>query len=87
MNRKNEVSQPWEELYREVLFEVEADKLPRRIEMAKHAILDRLEDVNCARTNQKFKEGELAALRRAHRALAVLEDLYSQKPDKAASNG
>jgi len=48
----------------------------RRIQLAKHAILDRLEDVTCARKKQRFQEGELTALRNAHRALRVLEQLY-----------
>jgi hypothetical protein len=41
--------QRWEELYKDALFEAEMHKMPRRIELAKHAILDRLEDANCAR--------------------------------------
>jgi len=51
--------------------------MPRRIELAKHAILDRLEDVTCARKKQRFQAGELTALRNAHRALRVLQQLYS----------
>jgi hypothetical protein len=48
----------------------------RRIATAKHAILDRLEDVTCARTKQNVQAGELAALRNGHRSLRVLERLY-----------
>jgi hypothetical protein len=51
-------------------------KMPRRIELAKHAILDRLEDANCARNKRSVQTGELAALRNAHRSLRVLEQLY-----------
>jgi hypothetical protein len=50
--------------------------MPRRIELAKHAVLDRLEDVNCAKNNQAFQAGELLALRNAHRTLRALEQLY-----------
>ena len=66
----------WEKLYREALFEADSTKMPRRIEVAKHAILDRLEDVTCARVKPSFQAAELAALRNAHRALRVLEQLY-----------
>ena len=52
-------------------------KMPRRIELAKHATLDRLEDANCARNKRSVQTGELAALRNAHRSLRVLEQLYS----------
>jgi hypothetical protein len=76
MDGKQQLSQLWEGLYKDVLFEADSDQMPRRIELAKHAILDRLEDVTCARTTQKFEDGELAALRKAHRALRVLEELY-----------
>jgi hypothetical protein len=41
--------QRWEELYKDALFEAEMHRMPRRIELAKHAILDRLEDANCPR--------------------------------------
>jgi hypothetical protein len=51
-------------------------KMPRRIELAKHAILDRLEDANCARHKRSVQTEELAALRNAHRSLRVLEQLY-----------
>jgi hypothetical protein len=76
MDGKQHLSQPWEGLYKDVLFEAELEQMPRRIELAKHAILDRLEDVTCARSNEKFEHGELDALRKAHRALRVLEELY-----------
>jgi len=66
----------WEKLYREALFEADTDQMLGRIEAAKHAVLDRLEDVTCARTKQKVQAGELAALRNAHRSLRVLERLY-----------
>ena len=69
-------SDHWEKLYREALFEADATKMARRIEAAKHAILDRLEDVTCARVKPSFQAAELAALRNAHRALRVLEQLY-----------
>jgi hypothetical protein len=88
MNGRQQLSQPWEGLYKDVLFEAESKQMPRRIELAKHAILDRLEDVTCARSNQKFEDGELEALRRAHRALRVLEELYlTEDPGKSTSNG
>lgn len=66
----------WEQLYKEVLFEPEAGEMPRRIEIAKHAILDRLEDVTCSKSNDAFDAGELGALRKAHRTLRALEELY-----------
>jgi hypothetical protein len=44
--------------------------------MAKHAIRDRLEDINCMKNNQNFQSGELAALRNAHRAPRALEEIY-----------
>jgi hypothetical protein len=88
MSSRQQLSQPWEGLYKDVLFEAESEQMPRRIELAKHAILDRLEDVTCARTNQKFEDGELEALRRAHRALRVLEELYlTEDRGKSAANG
>jgi hypothetical protein len=60
------------------LFEADIHKMPRRIELAKHAVLDRLEDVTCAKNTNKenFQAGELVALRNAHRTLRVLEQLY-----------
>jgi hypothetical protein len=61
------------------LFEADMHKVPRRIELAKHAILDRLEDANCARNKRSVQTGELAALRNAHRSLRVLEQLYSME--------
>jgi hypothetical protein len=68
--------QPWETLYKDALFESDVRKMPHRIELAKHAILDRLEDVTCARKKQHFQAGEMIALRNAHRALRALEQLY-----------
>jgi len=79
MTRERDESQivrPWEHLYKEVLFEADVRKMPRRIELAKHAILDRLEDVTCTKRNQTFEAGEMVALRRAHRTLRALEQLY-----------
>jgi hypothetical protein len=73
---ESELSRRWEELYKNALFESDLREMPRRIELAKHAILDRLEDVTCARKKQRFQEGELKALRNAHRAIRVLEQLY-----------
>ncbi len=75
-NGELDPSDHWEKLYREALFEADSSKMPRRIERAKHAILDRLEDVTCARVKPSFQAAELAALRNAHRALRVLEQLY-----------
>ena len=69
--------QRWEDLYKAALFEADESKMPTRIELAKHAILDRLEDATCTKKKQKVEAGELAALRQAHRALKVLEQLYS----------
>ena len=79
MTREHGESQevrPWEHLYKDVLFEADIHQMPRRIEMAKHAILDRLEDVTCTKNKQTFEAGELIALRRAHRTLRALEQLY-----------
>jgi hypothetical protein len=67
---------PWEQLYKDALFEPDIHKMPRRIELAKHAILDRLEDVTCAKKKQNFQIGELTALRNANRALRAMEQLY-----------
>jgi hypothetical protein len=72
----------WEKLYREALFEADTAQMLRRIETAKHAILDRLEDVTCARTKQNVQAGELAALRNAHRSLRVLERSFTESQDK-----
>ena len=72
----SEISQRWEELYKNVLFEADTHDLPRRIELAKHAVLDRLEDATCAKNQQRLQDGELLALRRAHRTLRALERLY-----------
>ncbi len=79
MNREHGESknvQRWEQLYKDVLFEADVHKMPRRLEVAKHAILDRLEDVTCTKKKQTFEAGELVALRRAHRTLRALEQLY-----------
>jgi hypothetical protein len=79
MNRahgESRIIQRWEQLYKAVLFESDVHKMPRRIEAAKHAILDRLEDVTCTKKKQVFETGELVALRRAHRTLRALEQLY-----------
>lgn len=73
---ESELSQPWEDLYKDVLFEADVHKMPRRIALAKHAILDRLEDATCAKNKQRLQDGELLALRRAHRTLRALEQLY-----------
>ena len=73
-----DLPQRWEDLYKNALFEADIHKMPRRIELAKHAVLDRLEDVTCAKNTNKesFQAGELVALRNAHRTLRVLEQLY-----------
>ena len=79
MNKEHgdaQISQRWEQLYKAVLFEGDVHKMPRRIEVAKHAILDRLEDVTCTKKKQTFEAGELVALRHAHRTLRALEQLY-----------
>lgn len=73
---ESQIFQRWEQLYKDVLFEADVHKMPRRIEVAKHAILDRLEDVTCTKNKQSFEAGELIALRRAHRTLSALEHLY-----------
>ena len=73
---ESEISQRWEELYKNVLFEADLRKMPRRIELAKQAVLDRLEDATCAKNKQSLQAGELLALRRAHRTLRALEQLY-----------
>ena len=56
-------------------------RMPGRIERARHAILDRLEDLSCARNKQVPQAGELAALRNAHRALRVLEQVCLSEND------
>lgn len=82
-DRKPELPQQWEDLYKDALFEADLGKMQRRIELAKHAILDRLEDVNCAKNKESFQSGELLALRTAHRTLRVLEQLYfTERGDK-----
>jgi hypothetical protein len=68
--------QQWEKLYKDALFESEVLKMPQRLELAKHAVLDRLEDVTCTRKKQTYQAQELEALRDAHRALKALEQLY-----------
>ncbi len=75
-NAESNLSERWEQLYKDVLCEQDEQMMPRRIERARHAILDRLEDVSCARKKQIPQAGELAALRNAHRALRVLDLLY-----------
>lgn len=78
-----QLSQPWEALYKDALFEVDIRKMQHRIELAKHAIFDRMEDITCTRTKENFQPGELVALRNAHRALRVLEQLYlTDEPGK-----
>jgi len=75
--------QSWEKLFKEVLFESDEFKMPRRIELAKHAILDRLEDGMCARHRAHLSDGELSALRDANRTLRALEKIYMPaKSDK-----
>jgi hypothetical protein len=71
-----DLSRRWEALYKDALFESDVRQMARRIQLAKHAILDRLEDVTCARKKQRFQAGELMALRDANRSLRVLEQLY-----------
>ena len=78
---ESQISRRWEDLYRNVLFETDIRKMPRRIELAKHAILDRLEDATCIKNKPHVQAGELLALRRAHRTLRALEQLYG--PDSA----
>jgi hypothetical protein len=73
---ESELPHSWEKLYKDALFEADIYNMPRRIEIAKHAILDRLEDVTCAKKQQAFETGELLSLRAAHRTLRVLEHLY-----------
>jgi len=73
---KTGLSQQWENLYKDALFEADIPNMPRRIQLAKHAILDRLEDVTCTKNKQAFEAGALVALRRAHRTLTALEQLY-----------
>ena len=73
---ESEPSQRWEDLYRSTLFESDVRRMPRLIEVAKHAVLDRLEDATCTKHKQRLQAGELLALRRAHRTLRALEQLY-----------
>jgi hypothetical protein len=86
-NGESNLSERWEQLYRDVLFEPDQEMMPRRIERARHAILDRLEDLSCARKRQIPLAGELAALRNAHRALRVLEQLYLDDSDRDGRAG
>jgi hypothetical protein len=86
-NGESNLSERWEQLYRDVLFEPDQEMMPRRIERARHAILDRLEDLSCARKRQIPQAGELAALRNAHRALRVLEQLYLDDSDRDGRAG
>lgn len=74
-------SELWEQLYKDVLFESDEQRMPLRIERARHAILDRLEDLSCARKKQVPQAGELSALRKAHGALRVLEQVYLAEND------
>lgn len=80
-NGRSNSSELWEGLYKDVLFESDEEQMPGRIERARHAILDRLEDLSCARNKQVPQAGELAALRNAHRALRVLEQVYLSEND------
>ena len=50
-------SQPWELLYKAALFEIDIRKMPHRIELAKHAIFDRMEDITCTRSKESFQPG------------------------------
>jgi hypothetical protein len=75
-NGHSNPSEIWEQLYKDVLFELNEERMPDRIECARHAILDRLEDLSCVRKKQVPQAGELVALRNAHRALRVLEQVY-----------
>jgi hypothetical protein len=68
--------QQWEKLYKDALCESDLHRMPGRLELAKHAVLDRLEDVTSTRTKQMYQAQELEALRDAHRALKALEQLY-----------
>ena len=71
------LSQRWEDLYKNVLFEADLHNMPGRIELAKHAVLDRLEDATRTKNKQSLQDGELLALRRAHRTLAGWSDSRS----------
>jgi hypothetical protein len=82
VNTKSKISPGWEELYKKTLFEADVDKLPRLIQLAKHAVLDRLEDLTFARKKEIVQADEMAALRNAHRALTVLEKLYVSEERK-----
>jgi len=53
--------QQWEKLYKDALFESEVLKIPRRLELAKHAVLDRLEDVTCTRKKRTYQAQVLEA--------------------------
>ena len=66
--------QQWEKLYKDALFESEVLKMPRRLELAKHAVLDR--QLTCTRKKRTYQAQELQALRHADRALKALEQLY-----------
>lgn len=82
---KSELPQPWEDLYKNVLFEADVHKMARRIELAKHAVLDRLENATCAKNKRNLEAGELLALRRAYRTLRALEQLYAPESARKMS--
>lgn len=73
--------QQWEKLYKDALFESEVLKMPRRLELAKRAVLDRLEDVTCTRKKRTYQAQVLEALRAADRALKQLyfTDNYDER--------
>jgi hypothetical protein len=62
--KKNSGSCNHGSLHKEALFEVEVDRMAHRIELAKHAIFDRMEDVT-GKSNDSFQAGEVTALRNA----------------------
>jgi hypothetical protein len=55
--------------------------MPGRLELAKHAVLDRLEDVTCTRKKRTYQAQVLEALRDADRRLKQLSitDNYDER--------
>jgi hypothetical protein len=75
--------QQWEKLYKDALFESDVHKMPGRLELAKHAVLDRLEDATYTRKKQMYQAQELEALRDAppvHMSAIVRYRTWSRLP-------
>jgi hypothetical protein len=69
----------WRELYKAAILEDDKNRLPERINAAKTAICDRVEELHTA------GEAERAALHRAWNALHALEDTCRSESAKIQS--